>query len=184
MSRRQLLDPYQAVIRAFNRVGIRYVVVGMAGINYYARAPSEAFATMDYDLFLEPTLSNVQKALGQLERLGFLIGTTQGALQSRELQAIVRDQRTLVATTPDGLMVELLLVVSGFTFAEFAKDAATVIVRDTPIKVGRLTKLLKSKQIANRPKDRAFLRRYQVVLRETPPSTRKKRNRKVGTGTN
>lgn len=162
---RQLLDPYQAVIRAFNRVGVRYVVVGMAGINYYARQPSEAFATMDYDLFLEPTLKNVQKALGQLKHLGFSIGTTKGALDPRALGTIVHDQRTLVATTSDGLMVELLLAVSGFTFAEFANDAATVTVRGTPITVGRLTKLLKSKQVANRSKDRAFLRRYAMVLR-------------------
>lgn len=174
MSPRRLLDPYQAVIRAFNRVGVRYVVVGMAGINYYARRPSEAFATMDYDLFLEPMLNNVEKALRRLERLGFSIGTTQGAFTPHELRQIVRDQRTLVATTPDGLTVELLLAVSGFTFATFAKDAATVTVRGTPITVGRLTKLLKSKQVANRPKDREFLRRYKVMLQETPPPTREK----------
>ena len=174
MSPRRLLDPYQTVIGAFNRVGVRYVVVGMAGINYYARRPSEAFATMDYDLFLEPTLRNIQKAVAQLTRLGFSIGTTQGAFQPRELRAMVRDHRTLVATTPDGLMVELLLAVSGFTFADMAKDAATVTVRGTPIQVGRLPKLLKSKQVANRPKDRAFLRRYQVLLEEMPASTREK----------
>ena len=173
MSRR-LLDPYQAVIDAFNRVGVRYVVVGMAGINYYAHRPSEAFATMDYDLFLKPTLSNVQKALGQLERLGFSIGTTQGTFQPRELGTMVRDQRTLAATTPEGLMVELLLAVSGFPFAELAKDAATVTVRGVPIQVGRLPKLLKSKQVADRPKDRAFLRRYKALLQEMPTSTREK----------
>lgn len=170
MSRR-LLDPYQAVTRALNRVGVRYVVVGMAGINYYARRPSEAFATMDYDLFLEPTLSNVEKALRQLGRLGFSIGTARGALKAGELRAMVRDRRTFIATTPDGLMVELLLAVSGFTFADLAKDAATVTVRGTPIRVGRLTKLLQSKQTANRPKDRQFLRRYKVMLEEPPQDT-------------
>ena len=163
---RRLLDPYQAVIRALNRVGVRYIVVGMAGINYYARRPAEAFATMDYDLFLEPTLKNVRKALGQLERLGFSMGTTRGALKPRELEAVVRERRTLIATTSDGLTVELLLAVSGFTFSELAQDAATVTVRGTPITVGRLTKLLKSKQVANRPKDRQFLRRYKVMLDE------------------
>jgi hypothetical protein len=128
---------------------------------------------MDYDLFLEPTLTNVQKALGQLGHLGFSIGTSLGALNPDDVRAIVRDQGTLVATTPDGLTVELLLAVSGFTFAALAKDAATVAVRGTPITVGRLTKLLQSKQVANRPKDRAFLRRYRMVLQETPQSRRK-----------
>ena len=161
-------DPYLAVIRAFIRVGVRYVVVGMAGINYYARRPSEAFATMDYDLLLQPTLGNVEKALGRLSRLGFAVGMARGALKPAELRAVVRERRTLVATTPEGVMVELLLAVSGFTFAELIRDAATVTVHGTPITVGRLTKLLQSKRAANRPKDRAFLRRYQALLEETP----------------
>ena len=162
-------DPYLAVIRAFTRVGVRYVVVGMAGINYYARRPSEAFATMDYDVLLEPTLSNVEKAVDRLRRLGFSIGTAQGALTSADVRAVVRQRRTLVATTPEGVMVELLLAVSGFTFAELIRDAATVTVHGTPITVGRLTKLLQSKRAANRPKDREFLRRYQALLEETAP---------------
>ena len=166
MSPRQLLDPYAAVIRALNRVGVRYVVVGMAGINYYARQPSEAFATMDYDLLLEPRLSNVQKAMRQLQRLGFSVGTTHGPFSPTALRTVVRDQQTLVATTPTGVMIELLLAVSGYTFAEMASDAATVTVRDIPIRVGRLTKLLKSKQLADRPKDRQFLRRYHALLSE------------------
>ena len=162
-------DPYLAVIRAFTRVGVRYVVVGMAGINYYAHRPSETFATMDYDLLLEPTLGNVEKALDQLRRLGLSIGTARGALKPPELRAVVRERRTLAATTPEGVMVELLLAVSGFTFAELVRDAATVTVQGTPIKVGRLAKLLQSKRAANRPKDREFLRRYQALLEETPP---------------
>ena len=161
-------DPYLAVVRAFNRLGVRYVVVGMAGINYYARRPSEAFATMDYDILLEPTLGNAEKALDQVRRLGFSLGTTQGVLKLTALRAAVRERRTVVATTPDGVMVELLLAVSGFTFAELVQDAATVTIRGTPVKVGRLTKLLRSKRTANRPKDRAFLRRYQTLLEETP----------------
>ena len=168
MSPRRWADPYQAVVKAFNRVGVRYVVVGMAGINYYARQPAEAFGTMDYDLFLEPTLGNIQKALRQLERLEFSLGTLRGRFVLRDLPAIVRDRRTLVATTSDGLMVELLLAVSGFTFTEMAKDAKTVVVHGTPIRVGRLTHLLKSKQLANRPKDRDFLKRYRRLLEEEP----------------
>lgn len=167
-------DPYLAVIRAFGRVGVRYVVVGMAGINYYARKPAEAFATMDYDLLLEPTLGNVEKALGRMKRLGFSVGAAEGALRPGGLRGVVRGRRTLVATTPDGVMVELLLAVSGFTFAELAGDAATVTVRGTPITVGRLTKLLQSKRAANRPKDREFLRRYQALLEEDPPAPRRR----------
>ncbi|MBI3088063.1 MAG: hypothetical protein HYY91_04175 [Candidatus Omnitrophica bacterium] len=161
---RSLPDPYQAVLRRFNRLGVRYVVVGMAGINYYAANPAETFATLDYDLFLEPTLENVGRAVRGLTTLGFTLGTAEGRLDPRRLRIVVRDQRTLVATTPDGLSVELLLRVSGYPFSELAKDARTFSVRGVPVRVGRLAKLLRSKQLAGRPKDRAFLKRYQLLL--------------------
>jgi len=164
MSPRRLDDPYRAVIRQFNRRGVRYVVVGMSGINYYARGAAEAFATLDYDVFVESTLKNVEQALRSLKSLGFTIGTATGPLNMERLKGIVRDKRTLVATTPEGLTVELLLAISGFAFAEVAKDAATFAVRGVPVKVGRLTKLLQSKQLAGRTKDRAFIRRYAALL--------------------
>jgi len=161
---RRLSDPYLAVLRRFNRLGVTYVVVGMAGINYYARNPSETFASLDFDLLLEPTLQNVERALRALTPFGVTLGTAGGAWDPRDLKRLVRDRVTLVATTPDGLMIELLLQVSGYPFAELARDAATFTVHGVPVKVGRLSKLLKSKQLADRPKDRQFLRRYRQLL--------------------
>jgi predicted nucleotidyltransferase len=172
MTRAALRDPYQAVIQAFNRHGVRYVVVGMAGINYYARSPAEAFATLDYDIFLEPTLRNVEQALKSLRHRGFTIGTTAGPLHAEALKDAVRVRRTLVATTTDGLVVELLLQVSGYAFTDLMRDAATFTLGGVPVKVGRLEKLVRSKRLAGRPKDRDFLRRYRsLLLSEDEPST-------------
>lgn len=167
MRRAALHDPYRAVIRRFNRNGVRYVVVGMTGINYYARRPAETFATLDYDVFIEPTLKNVERAIRSLRGLGFAMGTAGGPLETELLKDLVRSRRTLIATTPEGLTVELLLAVSGFPFTELAKDAATLTVRGEPVKVGRLTKLLQSKKLAGRAKDRHFLRRYRALLEES-----------------
>ena len=164
MSRTASRDPYQAVIRQFNRRGVRYVVIGMAGINYYARTAAEAFATLDYDIFIDATLPNVSRAIRGLSGLGFAMGTATGPFKAEGLKDVVRNKRTLVATTPDGVMIELLLAVSGFPFAELAKDAATFTVHGVPVKVGRLTKLLQSKKVAGRAKDRAFLNRYRSLL--------------------
>jgi len=138
----------------------------MTGINYYAKNPSETFATLDYDLFLEPTLKNVEKAVLILQSLGFTVGTAQGLFKSEDLSEIVREQKTLVATTPEGLMVELLLKISGYPFSDLARDAVTFDVRGVPVKVGKLKKLLTSKKLAARPKDRHFLQRYQSLLEE------------------
>ncbi|MBI4394561.1 MAG: hypothetical protein HY583_00030, partial [Candidatus Omnitrophica bacterium] len=150
----------------FNRSGVRYVVVGLSGINYYAKNPRETFGTLDYDLFLEPSLPNIQKAIQTLKTLGFELGTTEGPFKLEVLKPLVRDRKTLVATTPDGLMIELLLQISGYPFSELARDAATFTVGRVPIRVGRLSKLLKSKQLADRPKDRQFLKRYKSLLDE------------------
>ena len=157
-------DPYTTVIDHFNRSGVRYVVVGLSGINYYAQNLSETFATLDYDLFLEPSLSNVRKAVQSVQALGFQLGTGEGAFKLEELKALVRERRTIVAMTSEGLMVELLLKVSAYPFSELAKDASTFTVGNVPIRVGRLNKLLKSKQIAGRPKDHHFLKRYQSIF--------------------
>ena len=164
MTRAPVHDPYRAVIQRFNRRGVRYVVMGMSGINYYAKRPSEAFATLDYDILVEPTLRNVRQAVQSLTDLGFTLGTSSGRLELERLTQLIRDRRTLIATTTEGVAIELLLKVSGFPFSELLRDAATFTVRGVPVKVGRLTKLLKSKQLAGRPKDRQFLKRYQSLL--------------------
>ena len=159
--------PYLVVLRRFNRFGVRYVVVGMAGINYYAKGPADTFASLDFDLFVEPTLQNVDAAVRALRPLGVTLATADGVLAPDGIKTVVRDRRTLIATTPEGLTIELLLKISGYPFAALAKDAATFNVRGVPVKVGRLHKLLRSKQLAGRPKDLAFLRRYRQLLQDT-----------------
>ena len=143
-------------------------MVGLSGINFYAKNLAAAYATLDYDLFLEPTLGNVEKAVRTLKGLQFTVGTKTGILEERDLPRVVRDQGTIIATTAEGLLMELLLRISGYPFSELAKDAATFVVRGVPVKVGRLKKLVRSKKLAGRPKDRDFLRRYGAFLEERP----------------
>jgi predicted nucleotidyltransferase len=165
MKLRRAQDPFRTVTERFNQQGVRYVVVGMAGINYYAKNPAELFGTLDYDIFLDPRLSNVEKALRSVRELGFTIGTSSGLFKSGMITEIVRDRKTLIATTTEGIMIELLLQVSGYPFSELARDATTVTVDGVPIKVGKLSKLIESKRLAGREKDKAFLKRYQLLLK-------------------
>lgn len=166
MKRPKRYDPYKEALEQLNQFGVRYVVVGMSGINYYAKNPRETFGTLDYDIFLEPTISNVKKAIEALKPLRFTLGTSEGLFNVTNLRRIVRDQKTIIATTDEGIMIELLLKVSGYPFSELNKDAATFLIKDTPVRVGRLQKLLQSKRLANRPKDRQFLKRYRSLLEE------------------
>jgi hypothetical protein len=42
---------------------IRFVLVGVTGINFYARDAAHAFATLDVDVLLDGTVSNLRDAL-------------------------------------------------------------------------------------------------------------------------
>lgn len=159
-------DPYRDVVEEFNRKGVRYVVVGMSGINYYAKSPAGIFGTLDYDIFLEPTLTNIKKAVQALDKLDFSLSGPEGVLKGEDLRELVRNKQTLIATTPYGVMVELLLEISGYSYAVLAKDAAIFSADNVPIRVGRLSKLLRSKKLAARPKDLNFLKRYGPFLEE------------------
>lgn len=161
------LDPYEEVIQRFNQKGVRYVVVGMSGINYYALDARETFGTLDFDFFIEPTLSNVKKAVKILQDLGFTVSSGEGLLRPEKLEELVFARRTLTGTTSDGLMVELLLQISGYPFSEMERDPATFTVQGIPIRVGRLNKLVHSKRLADRPKDRQFLKRYETLFKES-----------------
>lgn len=173
MKRRSFADPYQKAIDYMNQRGVRYVVVGMAGINYYAENPSETFGTLDYDIFLEPSLTNVKKAVQTMQDLGFTLGIETGLLHPGNLKEVVRHRKTITATTPDGLMIELLLQISGYPFSQIARDVATFTVGGIPIRVGKLEKLIESKRLSNRPKDRQFLKRYELIFKKTEKRLRK-----------
>ena len=48
------MDPFLRLARALRRSGVRFVVIGLSGINLHARSASEVFATQDRDLFVPP----------------------------------------------------------------------------------------------------------------------------------
>jgi hypothetical protein len=50
---------------------VEFVVVGVGGINFYARSPAQAFATLDLDVLLEPRVPNLGAALRALSEEGY-----------------------------------------------------------------------------------------------------------------
>jgi len=165
MKRSRINDPYAEVIDAFNRNGVKYVVVGMSGINYYASNARETFSTMDFDIFIKPTISNVKKALAVLRKLDYSIAVKESELKDAAIKKIVGNKTTISATDPYGVMFELLLAVSGYRFDQMVDGAVVFIVDNVPVKVAKLRKLLHSKKIAARPKDKLFLKRYEIFLK-------------------
>jgi len=166
MKFKKFYDPYAELLARLNRLRVEYLVVGMAGINYYAASAREAFATQDFDIFVNPTISNVHKALSVLTKLGYDIAVNAKRLDKAGVKDAVSHEKTIVASNPYGILFELILSVSGYTFAQMACDARVFTSGKTPIKVAQLQKLLRSKKLAGRKKDMLFLERYEILLKE------------------
>lgn len=166
MTEKKFFDPYAELLDRFNRNGVAYVVVGMTGINYYASEASEIFSTQDFDIFLKPTIANVEKALRVFRAMKYHCGAGNKDIKDIAVKDIVKNKNTITANDPYGITFELILAVSGYSFSQMHKDASVFSINNVPIKVGRLSKLLKSKKIAGRDKDKFFLQRYELMLKE------------------
>jgi len=166
MKRKQFFDPYVEILDKFNRRGIVYVIIGMSGINYYAAKTQETFATQDFDIFIKPTIDNVKKAISIFEKLDYSLMANEKKIEKSLIKKIVREKKTILATDPYGIAIELILTVSGYSFSQMRVDATIFNIKGVPVRVAKLSKLLMSKKVAGREKDKLFLRRYEILLKE------------------
>jgi hypothetical protein len=163
------MDIYTQIIKEFNKNKVNYIVVGVSGVNYYAKNAMQIIMTGDYDIFLDPELKNVMNALKVMKNLDFVITSADSEikrLSSGKVEKIVSSLSTLVCENHYGNLVELCLRISGFTFDDLLKNSNSFNAGRVNIKVGALEDLLYSKEIADRPKDRLFLEKYKFILEE------------------
>ncbi len=163
------LDPYLKVLRAFHQKGVQYVLIGVSAVNYYAESPMQILLTGDFDIFVEPSFSNVWQAAQVLWKQDFILSTRDRLIRKggrRPVDRAVRNLLTIQGKSPDHHIVELSLNVSGFIFQDLRKDATTFRAAGIPVRVASLKKLLKMKEIADRPKDRLFLERFKLMNKE------------------
>lgn len=159
-----LLDALAALARA----GVECIVVGTSGINFYARDASEAVVTEDVDVFLPSRVPVLRDALTTLHEAGFGFAVREEPFldfeDERMLGNLVRAGVAIVAER-EGSRVDLMLSGSGLDYEDLARDAVSFRLGDVDIRVGRLEKLLRSKELAGRPKDVAFLQLFAARLR-------------------
>jgi hypothetical protein len=152
-------------VAALASAGVEFVVVGVGGINFYARDGAHAFATLDLDLLLAPERDNLRRALEALATAGFVFEARGEPFLDRDdetsLANIVASGGRLTALHPDGAQLDLMLSVRGFSYSDLALDARTFTVAGSQVRVGLLEKLLRSKELSNRAKDREFLRHFE-----------------------
>jgi len=162
----ELVRGFVRALSALVEAGVEFVVVGVGGINFYARTPSDAVATLDLDALLAPTIENLERALSVLSALGYHFEAGGEPFidldDARTLEQVVRNGDSLSAIHPEAGEIDLMTSISGFSYADLSEDAICFEVSGTQVRVGRLEKLLRSKEASGRPKDREFLRAFQA----------------------
>ncbi len=161
---------FARALSALREAGVDFVVVGVGGVNFYARTPGQVFATLDLDTLLPPVVGNLSTALRVLSGLGyafesggepFLDSENEGALAR-----VVSRGACVTAIHPEEGQIDLMTSVSGFSYAELEGDATPFRVAGVEVRVGQLEKLLRSKQRSGRPKDLEFLRAFEARASE------------------
>jgi len=157
---------FEVGLAALANARVDFVLVGVGGINFYARDPAQAFATLDVDVLLAPQVANLHRALRALYEVGFQFesgGEPFVDINDDSTLAIIIDRgATLCARHHAAAQLDLMVAITGFSYAELAADAIRFNVSGSEVPVGRLGKLLRSKQLSGRPKDLAFLQAFEA----------------------
>jgi hypothetical protein len=105
------VDPLVPLIGQLSTRAVRFVVIGVAGANYYATGGATVFATQDRDLFLPDEPDNLLRAWQACEGAGLSLWVGRDPLDSPRDQVLakrVADRRVTVrATDGAGLDVDL-----------------------------------------------------------------------------
>jgi predicted nucleotidyltransferase len=157
---------FTRALTALREAGVDFVVVGVGGINFYARTPGEVFATLDLDTLLPPVVENLSTALRVLSGLGYSFeagGEPFVDLEDGEILArVVANGACLTAIQPDEGQIDLMTSLAGFSYTELDSDATPFRVAGVEVRVGQLEKLLRSKERSGRAKDLEFLRSFEA----------------------
>ncbi len=114
------MDPLARLAQALHANRVRFVVIGVWGVNYYARSGGTLFTTQDQDLFLPLDPENLLRAWQSCDGIGLSLRAGDEPLDSpRDLQlagAVVQRRAGTTATDDEGLHIDLSLVMAGFDF--------------------------------------------------------------------
>jgi hypothetical protein len=155
---------------ALGAAGVRFVLIGVAGANHWARSGATLFTTQDYDVLLPLDPQAVLAAWSAAREVGLELwsgGEPLGEPRDRRLAEQIVTRRALVrASDGRGLDVDLSLVMAGFDFESVWAERRVFVVDATEIPVARLRHIVESKAPAGREKDRLFLATHADALRD------------------
>lgn len=154
----------------------------MYGINLYAERAGTIVTTVDCDLLIPADVSILARILGILGHLRYDFEAGREPLvdhSSSNLSGIVQ-ARANVTAHRKGVQIDLPMEIAGYDFDSLWKRHRRFRVRGGMFRVAPLADMVRSKQLADRPKDRMFLEVYRDALApllaaDKKPKPRKKR---------
>lgn len=162
------VDPLAPLARRLNEASAQYVIIGVAGANYFAHEPGAVFTTEDRDLFLPLDPDNLVVCWQACESAGLRLWAGDEPLdvpRDRWLAERVIERRTLTRATDGALLrIDLTLVMAGFDFDTVWRERRLFLVDGIEIPVARLLHIVTSKHAAARDKDRLFLATHRELL--------------------
>jgi hypothetical protein len=164
------LTGFPALVAALTAAGLRFVLIGVAGANHWARSGAAIFTTQDYDLFL-PLDPEAELAAWRACQSASLELWSDGEPLGPPLdlwlaEAVVSRRALVRASDGRGLDVDLSLVMAGFDFETVWSERRMFLVDGVEIPVARLSHIVESKARAGREKDRLFLASHADALRD------------------
>lgn len=160
------MDPYVEVCRRLEDESVQYLIVGVFGINFYSQQAGQIITTADCDVLLPAEFATLEKALATLWHMGFTLeagGEPLPELDPSTLKGILRARAVVCAERPDA-RIDVCTQIAGATFQTLWRSHREFVVEETPIRVGPLQGLVKSKRRADRPKDRLFLEQHKEII--------------------
>ena len=164
------MDSLAPLVTALHKRAGRFVLIGVAGANYYAQGGSTSFTTEDRDLFLPPDADNLVRCWSACESVGLDLWSGDEPLDSPRdrwlAEQVIARRAAVKATDRMELAVDLTLVMAGFDFDTVWNDRRVFLVDGVDIPVARLLHIVESKHAVGRDKDRLFLATHREALQE------------------
>ena len=161
------MHPYLRTCRDLERARVPYLIVGAFGADLYARDAGCVITTQDCDLLLPPDPAILSRAVGVLMKLGYSL-EAGGEPVDRDpdlIQGIVRALGCVRAAKRD-VRIDLPLQIAGCAFRSLWKKHRQMKAGGVMVRVAPLADILRSKKLADRPKDRLFLALWEDALRQ------------------
>jgi len=141
---------FKEFFASLNASGVEFLVIGGVAFNFHATPR----ATKDIDIWVRPTLENLQALLAALTRFGF-----SHALEAAEL---VRSERVLMlGRVPN--RIDILTQPAGLDWDASWNDRVPSNFDGEPISFLSLSNLILAKRAAGRPQDLADVAKLEKI---------------------